>query len=38
MQKKIQKSFFGFDIIASQFVVSNCLYYADDACHPQLMC
>ena len=30
MQKKIQKNFFVFDIIASELVAINCLYYADN--------
>ena len=33
MQKKIQKNFFVFDIIASELVALNCLYEADNACH-----
>ena len=35
-RKKFRKSFF-FDIIASELVALNCLYYADNACHRQAM-
>ena len=38
MQKKIQKKFFVFDIIASELVVLNCLYQADNACHWLSIC
>ena len=33
MSKKIQKKFFVFEIIVSEFVVLNNLYQADNACH-----
>ena len=38
MLKKIQKNFFDFEIVASELVALNCLYYADNACHLQSMC
>ena len=38
MQKKIEKKFFVFEIIASEFVAPNCLYYAVNASHRQAMC
>ena len=37
-KKKIEKKFFVFEIIASELVAFNCLYYADNACHLQSMC
>ena len=38
MQKKIQKKFFVLEIIVSEFVVLNCLYWGDNACHWLSMC
>ena len=33
MQKKIQKNFLVFEIIASEMVAVNCLYYEGNTCH-----
>ena len=33
MKKKIQKKFFVFEIIASEFVALNCLYQEENTCH-----
>ena len=38
MQDKIQKNLFVFEIIASELVVLNCLYYEENTCHQQSMC
>ena len=38
MQKKIQKNFFVFEIIAFELVVLNFLFQADNACHRQSIC
>ena len=38
MQKNIEKNVFVFEIIASELVAFNCLYYADNACHRHSMC
>ena len=35
--KKKSEFFYLFDLIASELVVLNCLYSADDACHQQAM-
>ena len=37
MQKKIEKKFFVFEIIASELIALNCLYMADNACYRQSM-
>ena len=37
MQKKSWENVFCFSIVASELVVLNCLYSADNACHPQAM-
>ena len=37
MQKNIQKKFFVLEIFASELVVLNCLYQAENACHRQSM-
>ena len=33
MKKKIQKKFFVFEIIPSEFVALNCLYQEENTCH-----
>ena len=33
MQKKIQKKFLLFQIIASEMAAVNCLYYEGNTCH-----
>ena len=38
MQNKIKKNFFIFQIVASELVALNCLYYADNACHRHSIC
>ena len=38
MQKKIHKKFFVFEILASELFALNCLYSANNACHPQSVC
>ena len=35
MQKKIQKNYFVFEILASELVALNCLYSANNASHRQ---
>ena len=37
MQKKIQKKFPVFEIIASEMAVLNCLYYERNTCHGKSM-
>ena len=37
MQKKIQKKFFVFEIIASELATVNCLYYEGNTCHGKSM-
>ena len=37
MQKKIEKKFFVFEIIASELIALNCLYMGDNACYRQSM-
>ena len=37
MQKKIEKKFLVFEIIASQMAPVNCLYYEGNTCHGQSM-
>ena len=38
MQKKNQKKFFLFEILASKFVPLNCLYYKENTCHRHSVC
>ena len=38
MEKEIRKKFFLFEIIASELVALNCLYYADIASHRLSIC
>ena len=38
MKKKIQKKFFVFDIITSDFVALNCLYQEDNTCNRHSVC
>ena len=38
MQKKIQKNFLVFEIIASEMAAVNCLYYEGNTCHGNSMC
>ena len=37
MQKKIQKKFVVFEIIASEIAAVNCLYYEGNTCHGKSM-
>ena len=37
MQKKIEKRFLVFQIIASEMVAVNCLYYEGNTCHGKSM-
>ena len=37
MQKKIQKKFVVFEIIASEIAAVNCLYYKGNTCHGNSM-
>ena len=37
MQKKIQKKFVVFEIIASEIAAVNCLYYEGNTCHGNSM-
>ena len=37
MQEKIQKKFLVSEIIASEMVAVNCLYYKGNTCHHQSM-
>ena len=38
MKKKIQKIFFVFEIITSEFVALNCLYQVENTCHRYSVC
>ena len=38
MKKKIQKTFFVFEIITSEFVGLNCLYQGQNTCHWDSVC
>ena len=38
MKKKIEKKFFLFNIIPSEFVPLNCLYQEEKTCHRHLVC
>ena len=38
MKKKIQKKFFGFEIITSEFVALNCLYQEENTYHWHSVC
>ena len=38
MMNKIEKNFFVFEIIASDFVALNCLYQEENTCHRHLVC
>ena len=38
MKKKIQKMFFVFEIIKSEFVALNCLYQEQNTCHRDSVC
>ena len=38
MNKKIEKKFFGFEIITSEFVALNCLYQEQNTCHRDSVC
>ena len=38
MQKKIEKNFLVFGIIASEMAAVNCLYYEGNTCHGNSMC
>ena len=38
MKKKIQKKFFVFEIITSEFVALNCLYQEQNTCHRDSVC
>ena len=38
MQKKIEKNFLVFEIIASEMAAVNCLYYEGNTCHGNSMC
>ena len=37
MQKKVQKNFLVFEIIASEMAAVNCLYYKGYTCHGKSM-
>ena len=37
MQKKVQKNFLVFEIIASEMAAVNCLYYKGNTCHGKSM-
>ena len=37
MQRKIEKKFLVFEIIASEMAAVNCLYYEGNTCHGQSM-
>ena len=37
MQKKIQKKFLVSEIIASEMIALNCLYFEENTCHGQSM-
>ena len=38
MEKKINKKFFVFEIITSEFVALNCLYQEQNTCHWDSVC
>ena len=38
MKKKIQKTFFVFEIITSEFVALNCLWQEENTCHWHTVC
>ena len=38
MQKKSQKESFASEIIVSELVALNCVYYDENTCHRQSMC
>ena len=38
MKKKIEKKFFGFEIITSEFVALNSLYQEQNTCHRDSVC
>ena len=38
MQKKFQKKFPVYEIIASEMAAVNCLYYEGNTCHGKSMC
>ena len=38
MKKKIQKKFFVFEIITSEFVALNCLQQEENTCHRLSVC
>ena len=38
MKIKIEKKFFLFEIIPSEFVALNCLYQEENTCHRQSLC
>ena len=38
MEKKIEKKFFGADVIASELISLNCVYWELDTIHWQPMC
>ena len=38
MKKKIDKKFFVFEIITSDFVALNCLYQEENTCHRISVC
>ena len=38
MKKKIDKKFFVFEIITSDFVAFNCLYQEENTCHQHSVC
>ena len=38
MKKKIQKKFFVFEIIPSEFLALNCLYQEGNTCHRHSVC
>ena len=37
MQKKIEKKFLAYEIIASEVAAVNCLYYEGNTCHDKSM-
>ena len=37
MQKKVQKNFLVFEIIASEMAAVNCFYYKGNTCHGKSM-
>ena len=38
MKKKIDKKIFVSEIMASELVALNCLYYEENTCHQQTIC